>query len=229
MDFCQVDGKYITGVATVLYNEGLDPDFKLIYPSAWDFIELNNEVVNKIAEADYFVFDSVAARNSISRKTLFALLKHAKTKVFSVNLRAPHYEKNVVEDLLFNSDIVKMNAKELEAIVQWQNDYFDELSAMNFLKTTYNIQTLIVTKGEEGVLLNIGNKFYHHQPYTIQKQHGVDASDAFLAAFLSKISDGALPSEILDFCCATESVVASLEDEQRDYKLKEIFELIGVN
>jgi fructokinase len=46
-----------------------------------------------IAAARYFVFGSLAAREAVSRHTLFQLLESAGTKVFDINLRAPHYTK----------------------------------------------------------------------------------------------------------------------------------------
>ncbi len=66
-----------------------------------------------VAQSDCFVFGSLAARNQGTRDTLYELIKHAPFKVFDVNLREPYYTKEIVENLLHQADMVKMNAHEL--------------------------------------------------------------------------------------------------------------------
>ena len=229
MDFCQVDGHYITGVETMVMLAKTDIFHKIIYPAAWDFIEWKDYFSTLASESDYFVFDSLAARNLESRKTLYKMVDSARTNVFIVNLRTPHFNIKVIEHLLFKSAIVRMDMKELEIIMQWNGNYFDELSAMLFVKERYNIQTLILMKGEGCVLLNMGNKFFYHTGYPANRELPDISfgSDAFTAAFLSKLIDGSLPEEILNFTCAVSSVALRQPQWQSDYELKDIFALMS--
>jgi fructokinase len=226
MDFCQVDGQHITGVQNIVPQTSIKMFYEIVYPAAWDFIEFKPNFIPLVSNADYFVFGSVCTRNAQSRNTLFELLKYAKTKVFDLNIRAPHYNRMVIERLLHQTNILKLNINELEILSGWYGEYFDEFSAILMLKHKFNIQTIVVTKGADGAIMNMGNKFYNHPGYKVQIADTLGSSDSFLAAFLSKLIDGSLPAEILDFTCALSSTITARAGAMPEYKLQEVFAAI---
>src|SRR5688500_12201619 len=93
--FIQVDAFYPTG----LVNASVHPNHEVTYviqgPAAWDFIQPEVACTSLLQQAGTFVFGSLAARSEVTRNTLFALLEHPVTRVFDINLRAPHYSRKI--------------------------------------------------------------------------------------------------------------------------------------
>src|SRR5205823_4645529 len=87
-DFFQADNKYETGKVYANPNEYNEVIYDIVKPVAWDFIAWENAFAELMADAEFFVFGSLAARNKISKDTLFRLLEIAKSKVLDINLRA---------------------------------------------------------------------------------------------------------------------------------------------
>nr|MBP6755001.1 carbohydrate kinase [Bacteroidia bacterium] len=88
-DLIQITSEYKTGAVQVMINEKGNASYDILYPSAWDKI-IETEMMDKVvAEADAFVFGSLACRDEVTRATLNKLLEKANYKIFDVNLRAP--------------------------------------------------------------------------------------------------------------------------------------------
>ena len=91
----QIDNTQPTG--TVIARQiGNEMEYDIVQPVAWDFIDYNETLLQKVKEADYFVCGSLAARSDHSRNALFKLLNVAKTKIVDINLRPPHYIKDII-------------------------------------------------------------------------------------------------------------------------------------
>src|SRR4030095_12796158 len=100
-----------------------------------------------------------------SRNTLLRCLEIAKTKVLDINMRPPHYNRKIVEELLGKADILKMNLGELHLITGWFTNYTSDNDRIELLKEKFSIGSVIVTKGGEGAILNLGDAFYNHPGY----------------------------------------------------------------
>ena len=107
-----------------------------------------------VSDADYFVFGSLATRSEITRNTLFKLLDIAKFKVLDINLRAPHYNRQIIEQLLYKINLLKLNHAELELITGWFTKYQSDNDRIKVLQDKFSIPGIVVTKGENGALFN---------------------------------------------------------------------------
>jgi len=90
-------------------------------PAAWDYICLDNVILDKVKSSDALIFGSLACRDQISKNTLFSLLDIASFKVFDANLRPPNYSLGLILELMKKSDFIKLNDEELSEIC----DYVD--------------------------------------------------------------------------------------------------------
>lgn len=70
-----------------------------------------------VKNCDIFVFGSLACRDSVSQSSLKSLLKFAAYKVFSFNLRIPHYTNERLVNLMNEAVFIKFNDDELFEIV----------------------------------------------------------------------------------------------------------------
>jgi fructokinase len=186
-DLCQVDSRQATSEVHVVLGENNDVNYDILYPVAWDYISLQEEVAPLLGRADALVFGSLATRNEVSRKTLYAMLETSKYNVFDVNLRAPHYSLEIIHHLLRKTDLLKLNAAELQILAGWY-DYSctTEEEQIRVLQDEFPIGEIIVTKGSEGAS--------YYTPFTqldcraskVEVADTVGSGDSFLAAFLAK-------------------------------------------
>ena len=140
---------------------------------------------------------------------MLALLEAAKVKVFDVNLRPPYYSREVLEPLLEQATIVKMNHHELIEIAGWYEVFEDERAGMAFMKERYDLETVIVTRGENGAAVLSAAGYVEQAGYTVEVEDTIGSGDAFLATYLSKMIRESKPAEALQQACAMGALVAS--------------------
>jgi fructokinase len=227
--FFQIDKVHPTGKVFAEIKENNEVHYDIVKPSAWDFIQWQDDFTSLVEQAEYFVFGSLITRNKQSKNTLFKCLEIAKTKVLDINLRPPHYSKKIVEELLRKADILKLNLAELHLITGWFSDYDSDEDRIKLLKEKFEFEAIIVTKGAEGAILNIDNLFYHHHGYSVKVADTVGSGDSFLAAIISKLIDRSPPYEALDFASALGAFVASRSGGCPDYQLEDVITLMQKN
>ena len=201
-----------TGVVNVFLDERGSATYNISFPSAWDFINVNEEIKMIVQEADIFFFGSLACRNDVSKKTLFELLEinDKMFKVFDVNLRAPHYKIEVLEELMKKSDFIKFNDDEILEIASKMGSLSEQLeNNILFIAEKTDTKFICVTRGKHGSILLWEGKLYYNNGYTVQVTDTVGAGDSFLAALITKLNETKGPQYSLDFASAVGAIVAS--------------------
>jgi fructokinase len=221
-DYFQIDYDNPTGKVFAEPNEHNEVIYDIVKPVAWDFINYTDELTALVKNAGYFVFGSLAARNTTSRNTLYSLLEIARHKVLDINLRAPHYDKRIVKDLLIKADFVKMNQAELELITGWFSKYTDLKDRMKNIRDQFNIQNLVVTMGGDGALLYMHDEIINHAGFKVDVTDTVGSGDAFLAGLLSKLIDKASPAAALDFASRLGAFIATQRGACPQYELENV-------
>tara|TARA_R110002020_G_scaffold98268_2_gene234043 strand:- start:1203 stop:1718 length:516 start_codon:yes stop_codon:yes gene_type:complete len=154
----------------------------------------------------------LACRDKTSQQTLRKLLKIANYKVFDVNLRAPHYTKELLLDLLRTSNFIKFNDDELFEVAGYLNSKYNSMEqTIAFVAAVTNTETICVTKGAYGAVLYHNGKFYYNSGYRIVVLDTVGSGDSFLASVIFKLFNGNDPQEAIDFGCAVGAMVAKSE------------------
>jgi len=225
-DFFQLDNEHGTGKVFAKPNEQHEVVYDIVKPVAWDFIKKEDALDTLVSHADYFVFGSLAARSPGSKNTLLQLLESAKTKVLDINLRPPHYDRKIVEELLAKADFLKLNLAELELITGWFSKYTTIKDRVNSIKEKFNVQNMVVTKGGDGADLYYNGYEYTHSGYKVKVVDTVGSGDAFLAGLIAKFSEKAIPEEALDFASRLGAFIATKKGACPDYRVEEIGKLI---
>ncbi len=205
----QKDSAHHTGIVDVDMSDPTNVRYDIIQPVAYDFIEVTADLIQLVQQAKVFVHGSLIARSETSKNTLLELLEVAQMVVFDVNLRVPHYSQEVLEELLQEADMVKMNEEELETIAEWYDAYDGELKAMQWLKEQFDLQSICLTKGAEGAAFLDDSGFYECAGIEVDVADTIGSGDAFLAGFLSQKLAGKAPQDCLEFACATGALVAT--------------------
>ncbi len=223
-DFIQVDADYKTGVVHVMVNEKGNASYDILYPSAWDKIKVEKQLTTQISKADVFVFGSLSARDEDTRSTLMQLLESNGTyKVFDVNLRAPYYTFELINELMLKADFIKLNDEELLEISQKMGSPYHSFEQnIKFIAEQTGTTQVCVTKGPFGAVLYYNDKFYYNSGYFIKVVDTVGAGDSFLASLLIKLLKGKSPQKALNFACAVGALVAGSEGANPKLTMKEI-------
>lgn len=211
--FCLVDNNFSTG-KVIAKGDALfkEVSYEIMEPVAWDLIAVEKELSKMIKKTDGFVFQSLTARNEISRKTLHSLLEYSCYKIFDVNLRPPFYSEQIIKELLEKSDIVKMSVSELYEIVSWfHSGKFSEEEAVCFLKECFNLKEILITKGSYGASYYGIEKLYERWGITIKVKDTIGSGDSFLAGFLAKKINGNSSEEAIEQAITMGAFVASKE------------------
>jgi fructokinase len=211
--FLQVDPPHETGRVTVNLENG-EPHYIIHEPAAWDFLELTDEWIQLAERADAICFGSLAQRNEQSRHTIQALAAQASDlciRVFDVNLRAPFYSAEVLEESLELATVVKMNDAEAPLILDLLGLSIEEspledrtltgqtLSTPEYLRAAAerllaefpSLRMVATTRGSRGSLLATRQEWDQHPGFPVKVADGIGAGDAFTAAITHYMLRGA--------------------------------------
>ncbi|MXN89714.1 carbohydrate kinase [Flavobacterium sp. Sd200] len=221
----QIDYTYPTGTVIAHIDEHNEAHYDIVQPVAWDFIEHRNDYTEKVGQADAFVFGSLITRNEVSRNTLYRLLEVAKFRVFDVNLRPPFYSAELIKELLYKADLVKMNKAELRLVLDFLGkDYVSEDDSIRFVQDTFKIAEVLVSKGSKGAVYYNGSNHYEAPAVPVTIKDTVGSGDAFLAGFLSKRLVDATAADVMAQATALGAFITSKEGACPDYRFTD-FEL----
>jgi fructokinase len=197
----QVDPIHETGQVTVEILGG-QPSYTIHHPSAWDFLELSDEWVRLAERADAICFGSLAQRCLHSRQTIQTLAAQTSStcqRVFDVNLRAPFFSSEVIQESLELATVIKMNDAELPQILGLLGLPPDEgpagdrlrLGAARLLEEFPALEMVAITRGGHGSLLVRRKEWHEHPGIPVQVADTVGAGDAFTAALTHYLLRGA--------------------------------------
>jgi len=184
----QLDPTYRTGVVQVEVDAKGQPTFQIAEPVAWDSFEWTPAWQALAQKTDAVCFGSLAQRSPQSRQTIFSFLKTIRpetTRVFDVNLRQYFYSAQILADSAKHADIIKLNHDELPTVVQLLGfPFHDEESAAQWLRHTFHIKLVCITRGAGGSLLVSEYAKHEHPGIRVQVADTVGSGDAFTAALV---------------------------------------------
>ncbi|MCE5224719.1 MAG: PfkB family carbohydrate kinase, partial [Porphyromonadaceae bacterium] len=116
-DLLQVDFNLPTSTVEVQLDSYNQPNFTIVDNVAWDRIELTESLEEATCESDILIYGTLASRHSFTRRTLLSMVrKNNCLRFLDVNLRSPYDDKDMVEELIENASIVKLNDGEIQTI-----------------------------------------------------------------------------------------------------------------
>jgi fructokinase len=207
----QTDTTYQTGVVDVAANEFGENTYTIVQPVAWDFIETTPTLENLVANSFAFVYGSLVCRNEVSRQSLIALAQKATLRVFDVNFRSPFFSQSLIETLMAEADIVKMNEDELRIMAGWYglSNILTEQALMQYFKEQFTLQAFVLTRGVNGAALLNGEGYFESEGFVVKVQDTVGSGDAFLTGYLKCLYEGKTPAFSLRYACALGALVAT--------------------
>jgi fructokinase len=208
----QVDPQHPTGVVEVKLDPAGVPAFDIRPDAAWDYIDLPAEAQAAAREADIICFGTLAQRKPRSWESIHGALgvaKHGCMRVCDVNLRQQFYSAEVLCESMVLSDLVKINAEELERLRGLLHLPAGEEPAVMALIEEFDLLAVVLTLGSGGAKA--------WSPTDVAEVHGlvvtvhdtVGSGDAFAAVFAMEMADGAPLKHALWFANVAGAYVAT--------------------
>lgn len=144
------ENDYPTGTVQVHLKDGI-PSYEICENVAWDHIRLTDKALEKAKSAKAICFGSLAQRCQESREATVSLLNAAGEdayKVYDINLRGSFWSKEIIENSLEMSNVLKINDEELEIIKPLLGlEGLDTDEACRELLSKYKQKMVVLTGG----------------------------------------------------------------------------------
>lgn len=185
----QYDSYYPTGQVQVKPLKS-GHEFKILAEQAYDFIDPDvagdTAAVNK---PQLVYFGTLAQRNAVSGMALTEILRRTPQalRMLDINLREPWYRPEIIRHSLSQADHVKVNEDELAKLpdlLTFQTNRAHDTAT--YLIETFQLKTLLVTRGAEGAWLLDQSGTYTETSgiANVSVVDTVGAGDGFCAVFI---------------------------------------------
>ena len=147
----QIDREHPTGTVRVSLDARGVPTFTILQGVAYDFLVCPDGLLHDGVRLVYF--GTLIQRTARGQACLKALRtdRPAKTRfLYDVNLRPGCYTPQLVRSSLSMSDIVKMNAAELEELMRLFPQRYDREGFVRHLMEVYGLEMVSITCGDQG-------------------------------------------------------------------------------
>lgn len=182
----QIDAVHPTGAVEVNLNNG-QPAFTIVPEQAYDFIETApvRDILHHTA-VSLLYHGSLAARSKKSRDTLMSIRMTVNKPVFvDINLRAPWWDRDIVDELLQQACWLKLNDDELARLTSKAGVSQQLPESARILFDQYELELLVLTQGEAGASIISKDGHIDGQPVPVKQiADTVGAGDAFSAVTL---------------------------------------------
>ena len=185
IDDIQIDDRHDTGTVVVQLSPSGSPTFHIRPEVAYDYIDfLPDKHVSLMDTANVIYFGTLVQRSSQGFKNiqkLMGLRRSDSLCFYDINLRQNCYSDKVILSSLGHADLLKLNEEELEECKRIFRFSKDD-AFIPFLMDKYALNTIAVTKGDQGSELYTKDGRFHSKTYPVSSiVDAVGAGDAYSA------------------------------------------------
>ncbi|MFM7005881.1 MAG: carbohydrate kinase family protein [Flavobacteriales bacterium] len=194
-----------TGTVAVELSEAGNASYSIAEGVAWDEIP----VKEMATQSFQLIFGSLALRSEKNQATILKLIDLATEVVFDINLRAPFYSWELIDQFIQKAHLIKMNEDEFDWICdQMHIQEKNAKSRLSHIDQCYPHKIWCITKGANGAAYFEHGIFYEQTGFPTKVVDTIGAGDAFLAGLLHRRQQKASPQDFLRFACKIGSIVA---------------------
>jgi fructokinase len=213
-EYLHTDKDHPTGTAAVALASDGQPKFVLQRPAAYDFPQLTAAQRDQLFSrpVDWIYFGTLHQIYPHARQLTKDLLDRGSKarRFYDVNLRTDGYTPELIQHLMSQATIVKLNNEEVDAIALMFGSRHDSLEEFcRHYAALYKWSGVCVTRGSLGCTVFMNGQYIEAPGYAVQVVDTVGAGDAFGAAFLHGLGNGWPIPEIADFANRVGALVAS--------------------
>lgn len=210
-----------TGTVDVKLNAQGVPEYTIHENVAWDYINIDKSIEQRVKDVDILCFGSLAQRNGTSGDAIISILKTSRTeafKVFDINLRQHYYNRDIIENSLELCNVLKLNEEELQIVSRMLKltGNSDE-SQIEELINKYKLLLVALTRGSENSLLMTHFEESILPTPKVKVKDTVGAGDSFTAAMIVGFARGNSLSEIHEKAVEISAFVCTQEGAMPEY------------
>lgn len=175
-----------TGTVQVSLDAKGVPSYTIMEDVAWDNIPFTPQMAALASRADAVCFGSLVQRGN-SRDSVLRFLRAMRPealRVFDINLRQHYYSKEVIDESLQLSDILKINDEEIRIVAELFGLGGDDTAACRALIERYGLKLVILTRGADGSEVITADEAIPQAVGQVEVVDTVGAGDSFTAAFV---------------------------------------------
>lgn len=189
----QIDDRLPTGKVEIELDDG-QATFSILPQQAYDFIDPGqlSRIKNEAGPLSVLYHGSLAARNDRSRESMEMLRSWGLPAFIDVNLRAPWWDRPLLDSILRGAKWVKLNQDELAVVTDTEEIPNEQVpAAAARARDLYNIDTLIVTCGARGATLATPDRTWDAAAAKVERTvDTVGAGDAFSSVVIFGLVQG---------------------------------------
>lgn len=190
----QIDDRHPTGSVKVSLDEQGVPTFDILADVAYDYLDLEPVRVSDSQTAAMTYFGSLLQRTDRGRRRVQRFLAQQSgrgVRFCDINMRPPHVNRSVITESLQQADLLKLNEAELVEIQSLFEAPTDTPHALDWLRRTFSIATVALTRGHLGSTLLHGEGTVDHPAVTGQPiVDTVGAGDGYAAILAAGLLQG---------------------------------------
>lgn len=179
--------EFPTGTVQVTLDKNGIPNYDICQGVAYDNIPWTPGMEAIAKETQAVCFGTLAQRDAVSRSTILQFLDTMpadSVKIYDINLRQHWYTKEIIEDSLQRSTILKINDEELVVVREMMGQQaLDTVEFCRYLLDTYALKLVILTCGVEGSYVVTANECLFQGTPKVEVADTVGAGDSFTSAF----------------------------------------------
>lgn len=188
-----IDKEHPTGRVSVKTDDKGTPEYIIHENTAWDFLTFEPYFPEIAAQADAVCFGTLAQRNPISAKAIKTFIRATKKdclKIFDVNLRQNYYSKTIISELLYLTNVLKLNNEEFDILSQMFLSCREETACLEELISMFCLDYIVLTRGENGSRIFMDNQDSIYKSKPVEVVDSVGAGDSFAAVVALGILKG---------------------------------------
>lgn len=186
-EYISIDEDNPTGTVDVELDKKGKPSYVIRESVAWDNITDSKNLEKLAGRVNAVCFGSLCQRSPVSRKTIQTFLKSTNMnclRIFDINLRQHFFSKQIIQESLGLSNVLKINDEELPTLAEYESLSGGEHRVIKVLARRYNLLCVALTRGHKGSLLYLKGEISDHPGYPAEVVDSVGAGDAFSAALV---------------------------------------------
>ena len=212
---------YPTSVVEVALNNGI-PTYTIVEGVAWDYLEVTPQEIEVVKKANAVCFGTLALRSAKTKKAVLTLLKNVPDtayKLFDVNLRSDYFSKELIDELLQEANVFKINDEEMIKVQKLFDLNLSVEDVCRWFIQKYNLRYLIFTAGEKYSIVYAadGENSYLETP-KVEVADTVGAGDSFSAGFIMGLLNGKTMREAHKQAVATAAFICTKSGALPEYE-----------
>jgi len=227
-EYIQIVTEQPTGTAEVSTDASGSASFLIRRPAAFDLFVADDSTLARLRlfRPDWIYFGTLAQVDAHGEEALLRIIDCAveSNRFYDMNLRAGHWNIDLIERLSRLATVVKLNDAEAELLFQltFETRQFSLEEFCHYWSSKYGVNTICVTLGSKGCAVFSGEVLNRFPGYPVTVADTVGAGDAFAAAFLHGLHLGWPIGRIAQFANALGAHVASRSGATPPWTLAEL-------